>query len=161
MRNLLHSTMLTLYATSQQACLPALTPGNMKITETITHIRYILLLWRTDPVNISNCSWLCFQLGSSLTSLLQQYMCVSSGIQVWVWNLCFYQIKDTVYFRWAGQAFTAISIVYHTTRRSCLIAPIQGFLPTNKTYFHWGQTECWNVPWVLYSQLLVKWKSIF
>lgn len=31
--------MLTLQATSQQACLPALTQGNMKITETITHIR--------------------------------------------------------------------------------------------------------------------------
>lgn len=31
--------MPTLQATSQQAWLPALTPGNMKITETITHVR--------------------------------------------------------------------------------------------------------------------------
>lgn len=32
-------SMLTLQVTSQQGWLPALTPGNMKITETITHAR--------------------------------------------------------------------------------------------------------------------------
>lgn len=30
--------MQTLLATSQQAALPVLTPGNVKITETITHV---------------------------------------------------------------------------------------------------------------------------
>lgn len=110
--------MLTLQATSQQACLPALTQGNMKITETITHIRIPPSAVEGQTLNISDSSWLHFSLAHVFP-----YM-DNMGKEN------FYQIKSYVILK-------NLSLQCRISPVRGLIAPISGSVIKYKTFFHW------------------------
>lgn len=109
--------MLTPQATSQQACLPALTQGNMKITEIITHIRI-------PPSAVEGQTPLIFL---TLPDYTLAWLTFFHTWTIWAKRI---SIKSYVILK-------NLSLQCRISPVRGLIAPINGSVIKYKTLFHW------------------------